>query len=1140
MAVQRILATAKHQENGAYVARCPDRSRVFSGGWCSGALGLKGRSPIGFVLQIIFLLSLVVVPEAMAKSNDHKFQNRHRSVPLTVVVQGGGTVTSKPEGISCSEGRCQGEFPRGTVVRLRASAVDGMEFSQWRGACGGSRGCKVRLRRPKTVLASFKAPLPVPLTVYVRGEGKVTSTPEGISCTAGKCRGEFARGTVVRLHADPGDGHIFKKWRGACWGSKGCKVKLKRPRNVLAQFRIPRLMPLRVMVKGEGSITSSPEGLECREHVCFGKFPEKSYVTLTAVPREGQSFKRWRGACRGSETCTVKLRRPRTVLAKFTNTPPPPPEEVVLSLSMKGKGKVTSSPEGIECTTESCKGGFPVGTIVTLKPEAGEGHVFSEWSGACKGNEECKVTMNEPAEVNANFVLIPKETLTVMIAGEGVVFSDPDGIECKTETCVAEYPQGSPVTLIAKPGEGQLFGKWTGDCSSSESTCKLTLSKSMSVKAEFQAVPKIALTLNIVGLGEVISDPEGLECEAGTCVGQFPQGTEVVLQPKPGENQVFGEWAGGCTGSEGCKVTLNAPVVITATFTPPPPPPNVDLSVTVVGDGSVVITPVNLTCTTGTCTNPIPTGTIVTISAIPNTGQSFSGWTGACSGIGSCALTVTAATAATATFVPSTPGGTTNADAIRFLEQSTWGPNPTSIAHLQSIGKTAFLAEQFNATPSTYPDPVDDSSSLGPLQDQWFHNVFHGQDQLRQRVAFALSQLFVVSANALGRDDQMIPYQRIMLNNAFGNFYDLMRDVTLSPAMGLYLDMVNNDKTDPGSGLNPNENYARELLQLFSVGLNVLSPDGSEVLDTNGQPIPTYDQDVVINLSRVFTGWTYPTRPGETPRWRNPSHFDGPMEAIEEHHDTEQKLLMNGFVIPAGGTAQEDLDAALTHIFEHQNVGPFVATRLIRNLVTSNPSPEYIQRVAAVFNDDGSGVRGNMQAVITAILMDAEAATVVPNGSHLREPILYAMALLRALEADVELDNPLYTRTRDLGQTLFSPPSVFNFFSPLYKIPGTNLFGPEYQIHTLTNVIARANFVNRVVTNGLGGGTTVDLSRFEAVAADAGQLVAEVERALLHENLSDAERQSIITAVSVSSNSTTRARTAVYLVATSAKYQVQH
>lgn len=1095
-------------------------------------------SKIGIVLQCVCILTLFMAPQVMAKSNDHKFQKRHRSVPLTVMVRGGGTIISSPEGLSCSSGRCTAKFPRGTVVRLKAMPDEGEMLSKWRGACRGSRGCKVRLKRPKTVLASFMAPRPLPLTVFVRGEGTVTSTPEGISCSEGRCRGVFPRGTVVRLQAEPGEGHILKRWRGACWGAKGCKVKLKRPRKVMATFRTPRLLPLRVIVKGGGSVVSSPEGLECSNNVCVGKFPEKSLITLTAVPGDGQSFKRWRGGCRGAETCTVKLRRPRTVLAKFTTPLPAPP--VALTVAMKGLGKVVSSPEGLECSTEGCKGEFPQGTVVTLKPEAGEGHVFSEWSGACKGSEACSVTLTEPVEVGAAFSILPKPKLTVSIMGEGIVFSDPDGIECKAETCVAEFPQGTPVTLTAKPGEGQLFAKWSGNCQGTEVTCKLTLSQSMAAKAEFEPVPKVTLTLNITGTGNVVSDPEGLVCKAGTCVGQFPQGSEVVLKQTPGENQVFSEWTGGCTGSEECKVTLNAPVVITAAFIPPPPPPNVDLSVTIVGGGSVVSNPVGLTCTAGTCTSPFPSGIPVTLNVTPNAGQSFSGWSGACSGIGSCTLTITAATAATATFIPSTPGGTTDADAIRFLEQATWGPTPTSIAHFQSIGMTAFLAEQFNATPSPYPDPVDDSNSLGPLQDQWFHNVFHGQDQLRQRVAFALSQLFVVSARGVGSDDQMIPYQRMLHNGAFGNFYDLMRGVTLSPTMGRYLDMVNNDKTEPGSGLLPNENYARELLQLFSIGLNLLNPDGSEVLDGSGQPIPTYDQNVIVNLSRVFTGWTYPTRPGETLRWRNPSHYAGPMEAVESHHDTEQKVLMNSFVIPAGGTAQVDLDAALTHIFQHQNVGPFVATRLIRNLVTSNPSPEYIQRVATVFDGDQSGVRGNMQAVLTAIFTDPEATTVITDGGHLREPILYAMALLRALQADVQLDNPLYSRTNDMGQPLFSSPSVFNFFSPLYKIPGTNLFGPEYEIHTLTGVIARANFVNRVVTNGLGGGTTVDLSAFEAVASDAGRLVADVERALLHENLTDAERQSIITAVSVSDSATTRARTAVYLVATSAKYQIQH
>ena len=1019
--------------------------------------GLNNIIKLCVTFQVICLLTLLIVPEALAKPNDQHVQKRNGPIPLTVVVRGGGTVTSSPEGISCSEGKCRGIFPRGTVVRLNATPEDGMMLSKWRGACRGSRGCKVKLKRPKTVLASFKTPRLVPLSVYVRGAGTVTSTPEGISCSERKCRGEFPRGTVVRLHAKPAEGHILHRWRGACGGSKGCKVKLKKHRKVMATFRTPPLLRLQLKIKGEGIVTSSPEGLECSQGKCLGKFPENSIVTLTAIPGKGQSFKKWRGPCRGKETCTVKMKKHRKIFAQFTTALPPPP--VILTIALKGKGKITSSPEGLECSSDGCKGEFPHGTVVTLKPMAGEGHVFSEWGGACKGNETCTITLTEPVEIQAGFVLLPNTTLTVLIVGEGIVLSDPDGIECKTGTCVAEFKQGTAVTLTAKPGEGQIFTKWFDDCQTEELTCKLILTRSMTVGAQFETAP---------------------------------------------------------------------------------PPPDVQVSVTIVGEGSVMSTPAGLICTTGICTSPFPSGTTVTLNATPDAGQSFSGWTGACSGLGSCMVTVTTATAATATFIPSTPGGNTNAEAIRFLEQATWGPTATSIAHVQSIGKAAFLAEQFAATPSTYPDPVDNSSSLGPLQDQWFYNVFHGQDQLRQRVAFALSQLFVVSAKTVGRDDQMIPYQRMLLNNGLGNFFDLMRAVTLSPTMGRYLDMVNNDKTDPGSGLNPNVNYGRELLQLFTVGTKLLNLDGSEVLDGNGQSIQPYDQNIIVNFSRVYTGWTYPTIPGETPRWRNEPYFAGPMEAIDEHHDTNQKVLMNGFIIPAGGTAQEDLDAALTHIFNHPNVGPFVATRLIRHLVTSNPSPQYIQRVATVFNGDQGGVRGNMQAVITAVLLDPEAETVMTNGGHLREPILYGVALLRALNANVQLDNPLYVRTRDMGQDLFSAPHVFNFFSPLHKIPRTNVFGPEYEIHTLSSVMARANFVDRVVKNGLGGGTTIDLSTFEAVAADAGQLVAAVEQALLHENLTDAERQSIITAVSVTNNATNRARSAIYLVATSAKYQVQH
>jgi uncharacterized protein (DUF1800 family) len=208
-------------------------------------------------------------------------------------------------------------------------------------------------------------------------------------------------------------------------------------------------------------------------------------------------------------------------------------------------------------------------------------------------------------------------------------------------------------------------------------------------------------------------------------------------------------------------------------------------------------------------------------------------------------------------------------------------------------------------------------------------------------------------------------------NDAFGNFSTLLTDVTLSPVMGNYLDMVNNDK--PGNGVDPNENYAREVMQLFSIGLEQLNHDGTPQLDGSGNPIPTYDQDTIEGFAHTFTGWTYPTKPGATARWRNPEYYGGPMIPFDNHHDTGSKLLLNGVTLPAGGTTQGDLTAALQNIFNHPNVGPFISKQLIQRLVTSNPSPEYVSRVAGVFNDNGSGVRGDLKAVVTAILLDQEA-----------------------------------------------------------------------------------------------------------------------------------------------------------------------
>ncbi len=477
----------------------------------------------------------------------------------------------------------------------------------------------------------------------------------------------------------------------------------------------------------------------------------------------------------------------------------------------------------------------------------------------------------------------------------------------------------------------------------------------------------------------------------------------------------------------------------------------------------------------------------------------------------------------------------TAADAAAFLEQASWGPDPSSIAHVQQVGKAAFLTEQFAAPASTFADPLPAVTSLSPAQQQFFKNAMAGTDQLRQRVAFSLAQIFVVSALKVGRADQMVPYLRLMQDSAFGNYYDLMRAVTLSPAMGHYLDMVNNDKPDPTKGIAANENYARELMQLFSLGTVTLNQDGSTL-----SPVAPYDEAAVKTFGRAFTGWTYPTMPGATLKKHNPAYYGGPMEALDSNHDVDPKTLLNGVVVAGGRTAVEDLDAALKNIFAHANVGPFVVRRLIQHLVTSNPSAGYISRVAGVFNNNGSGVKGDLQAVVRAILLDAEAAAAPSTTGHLREPVLYTIAPLRALGAAVADVNSLPYQASQMGQNLFYSPSVFNYYSPNYRAGKTGLFGPEFQLMTPSTAILRDNFAYRVARNGLGTSAAIDMTPLETLAANPADLVDALNAAFLHGQMAADVRASILTAVAASTDNRNRARTALYLVLSSSQYQVQH
>ncbi len=517
----------------------------------------------------------------------------------------------------------------------------------------------------------------------------------------------------------------------------------------------------------------------------------------------------------------------------------------------------------------------------------------------------------------------------------------------------------------------------------------------------------------------------------------------------------------------------------------------------------------------------------------------------------------------------------TEADVVRLLEQATFGPTDALITRVQSIGVDAWLQEQFTAPVSGYPSltPYPSNSAVGcpsgspttcfrdnytmyPLQVSFFQNALTGNDQLRQRVAFALSQILVVSGVQIKQPSSMAPYQNILTNGAFGNFRQLLADVTLSPVMGDYLDMVNNDKPNLTTGVEPNENYAREILQLFSIGTIKLHQNGTPQLDAFNNPIPSYDQDIIEGFAHVFTGWTYAPLTGATPRAHNPANYQQPMIVYRDsknsdvNHDKATKALLSypnavWATVPANQTAEVDLSRALDNIFNHPNVGPFIGKQLIQHLVTSNPSPGYVSRVAAAFNNNGAGVRGDLKAVVRAILIDDEARGTAKGGSnygHLREPVLFVANLLRAFNATS--DYVLANQATAMGQNLFNAGSVFNYYPPDYVVPGTTILGPEMALQSSSAALSRANFVNTIAFSRIGtapAGTQIDLSALQALAGNPTTLVDSLNRLLLHGTMAAAMQSEIIKAVNsvASNNPKLRAQTALYLVATSSQYQVE-
>lgn len=492
-----------------------------------------------------------------------------------------------------------------------------------------------------------------------------------------------------------------------------------------------------------------------------------------------------------------------------------------------------------------------------------------------------------------------------------------------------------------------------------------------------------------------------------------------------------------------------------------------------------------------------------------------------------------AAAAATAVVTISGPPnagasqGTANLAAARFLNQATFGATPGAIGRVQQIGINAWLDEQFAMAETPFPSL--EGLNAGTLKAQYVSRLATAEDQLRQRVAYALGQIIVISMNKNIYPPEIVPYLQILSSHAFGNYRNLLGEISVSSQMGKYLDIANSNRPTMGRGAN--ENYPRELMQLFTIGLWQLGPDGTPALDANRNPIPTYDQAAVQQVALAFTGWTYPGTGNNN--WEN---FSGPMLARDINHDTRQKTLL-GCTLPAGQGAVADMNGALDCLFRHPNVGPFVATRLIRALVTSDPTPAYVARVAAVFDNNGLGTRGDLRATVRAILTDAEAREGAPE--RLRDPIQHLAAFTRALNGSIRPGNQLSWQLSQMGQDPLTPPSVFGHYSPLYRIPRTATPGPEFQIYAPTEAVLRGNLLWQAIVNPAGSEFTLDLSPF-ASAASPVELIDRVDQALLYGRMPQGMRQSIANVMAAQQTASERMQMALYLTAISGLYAVQN
>jgi uncharacterized protein (DUF1800 family) len=535
------------------------------------------------------------------------------------------------------------------------------------------------------------------------------------------------------------------------------------------------------------------------------------------------------------------------------------------------------------------------------------------------------------------------------------------------------------------------------------------------------------------------------------------------------------------------------------------------------------------------------------------------------------------------------PGGSTGlvtrAQAARLLQQATFGPTLRELDRVQQLGIAAWIDDQITNAPATlhrpyieqiYADFRGPRTDLTYLYSEMDNFIFgnncttpfaraalSGSDQLRQRVAFALSQICVISRRDPNLENKPLgvaDYYDIFVRNAFGNYSDVLREVTLHPVMGRYLSHIGNQKARPEINQYPDENYAREVQQLFTIGLWELNPDGTRQLDGLGQPIPTYGNAEITEFARVFTGLWFGGQPWGNNGWTD-ADSSVPMQLWAEKHDFGAKTLLKGATIPARTPTVEnglrDVDDALRNLFEHPNTGPFIGRQLIQFLVTSNPSSNYVARIAAKFANDGSGKRGNLAVVIKAILLDEEARDArwfvgAPEFGRLKEPVQRALAIARAGNVGRH-PNLLWWTWGEFNSAAFQEPtyspSVFNFFRPGYQPPGLltqqGLVGPAFQITDSYSSISFPNKLWEITQNGLRQYSDYsfppDYADLLPASGDAGALVDQVNLLFCGGSMNAATRDNLVNAVNqvAAYDRLLRIRLAIYLAATCPEGAVQ-